>query len=109
MERNVLIKHKFTPSTNQFYIYCDLSNRIPCKRTSSCKAFYYGKFNKNGLFYLKKINDTHNHARYTNSDLSNLLKIDDIPKDILEYALEFFIKGDNVSDILKLLPKLIPK
>ena len=25
------------------------------------------------------------------------------------YALEFFIKGDNVSDILKLLPKLIPK
>ena len=82
---------------------------MKCKRTSSCKVFYYGKYNKNGLFCLKKINDGHNHPRYTNSDLTNLLKINDIPKEILEIALEFFIKGDNVSDILKLLPKLRPK
>ena len=67
------------------------------------------KYNKNGLFRLKKINAGHNHPRYTNSDLMNLLKINDIPKEILEIAFEYFIKGDNVSDILKLLPKLKPK
>ena len=41
-------------NTNQSYIYCDLSNKIQCKRTSSCQAFYYGKYNKNGLFCIKK-------------------------------------------------------
>jgi len=109
-EKGIRYKSKLMDSSNQYYMYCIHRGDKETKISSKCKAQVYGRFResngKSKLVVVDIITQHTGHFRYTDGEIRKMIKSKDIPDNIKDSAVELFLNGWNVSEIL---PSLLIK
>ena len=98
-----MVRKKFSPTTNQYYIRC---TGLSLKE-EKCSVFIYTikLGNSSEDLKIKNMLSTHNHAKFTCSHLYEDLRCQMIPKEIKDKAFEEYIDGEDLSEIYKILKK----
>ena len=61
------------------------------------------KTDKYDIFTIRSICSEHNHAKYNEKELLNLVKFQDFPNNMKDFALSYFLKGQNISAIISMM------
>jgi len=57
------------------------------------------------VIQIQEIHSLHNHVPFTNLEIQNQLKLIDIPRNILDVALDQYLKGEKKAFILNHIKK----
>jgi len=102
-EKGVKYKPKFIPISNEYYLFC-IHHGTETNISTKCEAKIYAKFKQDKGLVVTNIKTEHKgHLRYSQDELSQMVKLREIPEEVKESAKDLFLKGWNLSEILPIL------